>query len=110
MFLVADRLLERRVSLVAEANFFRGSEPRFRALPPHRFVQVYCRAPLEVVLDRFEARERHPGHLDAQRVEELAARFETGENAPLELPGELIEVDTTAPVDVDALARRIRRG
>ena len=110
IFLFARRLLAAGHPLVAEANFFRGDHERhFHELPPHRTVQVHCHAPLEVLLERYGSRpDRHPGHLDGSRVDELAARYASGRNGPLDLDGELIELDTSGPVDVDALAARLR--
>lgn len=106
MFLFMRRLLASGQPLVAEANFFRGDhEPRFAELPPHRAVQLHCHAPLDVLVERYRNRpERHRGHLDAARVDELVERYESGRNGPLMLDGELIEVDTTARVDLDGLA------
>jgi predicted kinase len=107
IFAVARALLEAGQPLVAEANFFRGDhERRFAALPPHRLVQVHCHAPLDTLIARYARRERHPGHLDAQRVEELRARHESGANGPLELEGPLIELDTTS-APADELARTV---
>jgi hypothetical protein len=106
MFLFMRRLFAAGKPLVAEANFFRGDhERRFAELPPHRAVQIHCHAPLDVLIERYGNRpERHPGHLDDIRVDELVTRYESGRNGPLELDCELIEVDTTRPVDVAALA------
>jgi predicted kinase len=97
IFATADALLAAGTSLVAEANFFRGAdEPRFAALPPHRVVQVHCHAPLDVLVDRYTNRPaRHAGHHDSTRVDELRARYDSGSNGPLDLDGELIELDTT---------------
>ena len=108
IFLFLDRALAAGSPAIAEANFFRGDhERRFAALPPHRAVQIHCHAPIEVLVERYRTRPaRHPGHLDDQRVDELVARYESGRNGPLDLEGELIEIDTTLPVDVDALAAR----
>jgi predicted kinase len=112
IFLFLDHVLAAGGSAIAEANFFRGDhERRFAELPAHRAVQLHCHAPLEVLIERYRTRPaRHPGHLDAQRVDELVARYESGRNGPLDLDGDLIEVDTTAPADADALADRIRAG
>jgi hypothetical protein len=103
------RLLAAGQPLVAEANFFHGDQEReFVALPRHRAVQIHCHAPLDVLLERYRSRPaRHPGHLDAIRADELVERYESGRNGPLDLDGELIELDTTRPVDVDALAARL---
>jgi predicted kinase len=102
-------LLAARQSVIAEANFFAGlDEARFEALPPHRLVQLHCVAPLDVILGRYEGRtDRHPGHLDRDRAGNLRQRFEEGTHGPLELVGELIEVHTSGPVDMDALRARI---
>src|SRR6266571_1278188 len=98
----ARQLLEAGQPAIIEANFFRGSEPLFSDLPPHQLVQLHCIAPLEVLLDRYGARTgRHPGHLDQMRVVELRDRHASGANGPLELAGELIEIDTGSETPVD---------
>lgn len=94
-------------SLVLEANFVRGSEIETRlAALSARFVQIHCSAPLEVLLGRYARRERHPGHVDAERVEALRDAVETGRHDPLDLPGELLRLDTSSAVVIeDVLAR-----
>jgi len=111
IFLFVHKALAAGRPVIAEANFFRGDQERhFAELPPHRLVQIHCRAPLDVLLDRYRSRPaRHPGHLDQVRADELADRYASGRNGPLELEGDLIELDTTGPVDVDALAAELRR-
>jgi predicted kinase len=94
-------------SLVVEANFFRGMEPRFAELPEHRTVQVHCHAPLDVLVERYDRRERHPGHRDEDKIDELAGRFASGAHGALDLTGDLVELDTSAPVDTAALAERV---
>jgi predicted kinase len=110
IFGVCTELLAVGRSVVAEANFFRGpNEEDFRALPPHRLVQIHCHAPLQLLVERFTQRpDRHAGHLDRERAAELAGRFESGVHSPLALDGEVIELDTGQPVDVRELADRIR--
>jgi predicted kinase len=112
IFLFVRRLLAAGQPLIAEANFFRGDhERRFAELPPHRAVQIHCQAPLDVLLDRYRSRPpRHPGHLDSMRADELVARYESGKNGPLDLDGDLIQLDTTGRVDVETLAARLRPG
>jgi hypothetical protein len=78
-------------------------------LPPHRLVQVHCCAPSDLLLNRCRGRDRHPGHLDDTNVSEVAAAIDEGRHEPLELEGELIELDTSREVDVGALTERIRR-
>lgn len=111
-YLAMLRLVEESVELgagfVFEGNFVRGSEleAKLRELDA-RFVQVHCSAPLPVLLKRYEARARHPGHLDHERGKALRAAVETGRHDPLDLPGETIRIDTSEPVDFDALAETI---
>jgi predicted kinase len=110
-FLVMQALLEESVaagaSVVAEANFVRGSEVETRlAALPARFIQVHCSAPLELLLERYRKRERHPGHVDSRRIEALREAVESGSHDPLDLPGETIQLDTSEKVSIgDILAR-----
>jgi predicted kinase len=110
IFLFARHLLAAGRPLLAEANFFSGDqEHHFAELPPHRIVQLHCQAPLDVLIERYRSRPgRHPGHHDGIRADELAERYASGRNGPLDLDGELIQVDTTQPVDVDELAALLR--
>lgn len=107
MLALAGESVAAGASLVLEANFVRGSEIESRlAALPARFVQIHCSAPLEVLLDRYAGRERHPGHVDAERVDALRKAVETGRHDPLDLPGELVRLDTSRQVEIeDVLAR-----
>lgn len=77
------------------------------------FVQIYLTTVpsiLEARLrQRFTSGERHPGHPDHTVFEDLPAVIASGTNAPLELPGVLITVDTTdfARIDYAALLAQI---
>ena len=81
----------------------------FATLPGARIVQLHCSAPLDVLLDRYRTRERHPGHVDGERIHTMRDAVESGRHDPLDLPGETIRLDTSEQVDLDALARRVRR-
>ena len=109
LFDFAAVLLQSGTAVIVEANFFRGSEPHFSALPEHRLVQIHCAAPLDVLVSRYTDRPRHPGHHDAQKVLLLRARFENSVHGPLDLVGEVIEVDTSSRVPTRAIAAGIRR-
>lgn len=109
IFGLARTMLGSGVPLIVEANFFRDQEGDFASLPEHRLAQVHCHAPLPVLLDRYAGRSRHAGHQDAEKIKELPARFESGAHSALVLTGELIQLDTTDIVDLDALAERIRK-
>lgn len=106
IFALARAMLHAGVSAIVEANFFPEQTADFASLPAHRFVQIHCHAPLAVLTERYASRSRHPGHHDATKIDELPARFASGAHDALDLPGELIDLDTTRPVDLDALAAR----
>ena len=108
IFALARPMLASGVSVIVEANFFRDQEPDFAALPAHRLTQLHCQAPLPILLERYANRVRHAGHQDAEKIKELPSRFEDQVHSPLRLDGELIQLDTTQPLEVAALAERIR--
>lgn len=97
-------------SAVLESHFWRGvAEPDLEAVGLPLF-QVYCRCPLPIAVYRYRQRvtsaDRHPGHL-AEQAAGVMASWSTVEPRPLDLDAPLIEVATTRPVDVRALASRI---
>jgi predicted kinase len=108
MLALAEESVTHGASLVLEGNFVRGSEfeARLAALSA-RFVQIHCSAPLDVLTQRYQERDRHPGHVDSERIEGLREAVETGRHDPLDLPGETFRIDTAEPFDVAALAGRI---
>ena len=108
IFALARASIASGVSLIVEANFFRDQASAFDALPPSRVLQIHCSAPLEVLLERYASRERHPGHHGADKITQLPVRYATGAHEPLKLTGELIELDTSRGVDIGALAARVR--
>jgi predicted kinase len=100
------RVAMRAPSAVLDSTWFASSRAMVETLPG-RLVEVRCVVPVEVARERYleRARSRHPGHLDlARTAEEL-----WGEPpAPLGV-GPLIEVDTSGPADVRALAAEVLR-
>ena len=108
MLRIAEDAVNVGASVVLEANFVRGGELETALVAlPARFVQVHCGAPLDVLVERYGSRERHPGHVDSERIDALREAVETGRHEPLDLPGETIRIDTTQPVDLDALVARL---
>lgn len=102
------RLAEDCPSVVLEANFrSRSSDERDRvealAATP---VEVYCRVPVAVAAARYARRGRTAGHHPVHVVRELPPPALEEFQEPFAL-GPVIEVDTTVPVDVKDLARRI---
>ena len=70
-------------------------------------VEVFCECPVEVAMERFIARRRHPGHLDHLRTPadhaESARHFSSFYPGPLILGGTVVKVQTDGTVDVDSL-------
>ncbi|HEY2778650.1 MAG TPA: ATP-binding protein [Gaiellaceae bacterium] len=108
IFQIAETMLAAGMSLIVEANFFRDQQSVFASLSRHRLVQIHCDAPLHVLLDRYASRDRHAGHHDAEKINELPARHASGAHAPLELDGVLVQLDTAGEIDLDELAQLVR--
>lgn len=88
---------------VIDSTWFPYSLPLVCDLPGP-CVEIRCRVDLGVARERYRRRVRDERHLDARRSEE---ELWGAEVAPLGV-GPLIEVDTAEPVDVVALAERVR--
>jgi predicted kinase len=95
------RMARRCPGAVLDSTWFDYALPLARTLPG-QLIEVHCTVPLEVAKARYRARaaRRHAGHLDADRTEaEL-----WGEPSPRSLGlGPVVEVDTSAPVDIARL-------
>lgn len=99
--------------VVLEANFpTQDPAERRRAAalllePDLRALEIHCRLPLDEAARRFAARARtgrHPAHaLQEMTLEGLTKYAEPFALTPV------IEVDTTSPVDLDALIANIRQ-
>jgi len=89
---------------VIDSTWYPYATPLARALPGP-IVEIRCRVDPDLARKRFAARVRDERHLDDCRTE---AELWGSEVAPLGL-GPLLDVDTTGPVDVPALADEVRR-
>jgi predicted kinase len=101
-------LAGRAGDMVIEANFRPYSayeRERFAGLGTGgcRLTEVHCRCPAEVALARYNSRGRHPVHVKTTLPIEAMAEFDR----PVGI-GDLVTVDTTRPVDVAAVAERVR--
>ena len=104
-------------SVVVEGTFGPEiSNAEFAALHarwPFDALHLYCWAPDEILLRRCEARapERHPGHVDASIIDEVRDQLAAGRWQPLQLPGELLTVDTRSfeALDFEAIVSRVGR-
>jgi predicted kinase len=78
-----------------------------------RLVQVHCDCDAAVAAARFQARARHPGHLDPvhtpEQVAERVAAARASYRGPLDLDAPLLRVETGggAPVDAEMLAAQV---
>jgi predicted kinase len=88
---------------VIDSTWLPYSLPLARDLPGP-CVEIRCRVDITVARERYRRRIRDERHLDALRSEEELWGTEV---APLGV-GPLIEVDTAKPVDIAALADRVR--
>lgn len=96
------------IGAVIESNFYRTRAlGQLQALPGD-VVEVFCRCDPSVSLARYRRRagSRATGHFDSVRTDDELWNPEVGE--PVAGGWPVIEVDTTAPVDVDGLVRTIR--
>jgi hypothetical protein len=94
---------------VLDANFYPDHGPGLLQACP-RPIEVFCRCPAAEVEHRFTTRAsaRHPGHVDHVPDAQLKAALDGGVS-PLCLGGPVLEVDTSGPVDVAAVATWIRQ-
>jgi predicted kinase len=90
---------------VVDSTWYPYSLALVRQLPGP-FVEVRCRLDVQLARERYRSRHRDERHLDDRRTEQ---ELWGAEVEPLGV-GPLIEVDTTGPVDVVALAGRVRAG
>ena len=92
-------------AVVIEANFRPHSAYERAKLSGlgGRAVEVHCRCPAEVAVARYSARVTHAVHV----VKTLPVEAMTEYDRPVGI-GDLVTVDTTAPVDVAAVAALVR--
>jgi predicted kinase len=90
-------------SLIAEANFKADIDtPQILGLHElYEFTtfQIYCHADQEILIQRFVERvnssERHPGHIDQVMADDIRSSLLNNEYRPLDVGGQLVEIDTT---------------
>jgi 8-oxo-dGTP pyrophosphatase MutT (NUDIX family)/predicted kinase len=99
---------ESPVGAVIESNFRRSVAAAGLAGLPGPVVEVFCRVDRETAARRYAARagSRHPGHFDAVRSPEELWNDEVAR--PVAGGWPVLDADTAAPVDVPALAARVR--
>lgn len=104
----AETMLGSGQSLIVEANFdpafsgpwIVGIEQRFSPVTAQVFLTADSATILDRYIDRANAGDRHPCHMDDVAVEELRERLKHPLQ-PLEIEGPTLTVDTTRFEDVD---------
>ncbi len=103
LVLCARKLIAKGESCIIESTFRPDDALLFEQLRhshPARMIQIFCHAPLEEMCERFRHRasggSRHPGHCDESNGEELIRLIESGNFVPLEIDGQLIQINTGA--------------
>ena len=74
-------------------------------------VELHCSCSPETARQRFQQRhrrDRHPGHLDDQRIDDFDEWLRAGRGEALRLGGPLLEVSTETELDVDDITAWIR--
>jgi predicted kinase len=96
------------VGAVLESNFYRSFAAQDLQQLPGTVVEVFCRCTYEAAARRYRARAgtRHAGHFDQVRTAQELWNEQISE--PVAGGWPVIEVDTNDPVDMRAIAARIR--
>jgi predicted kinase len=103
MWYVTESLLVAHTSCLLESNFTARSATKLREFQARfgvGFIQLILDCSSDILLSRFKQRwesgKRHPGHCDDVGYAELQNLFTVKPKfPPLDLPGEVIRVDTT---------------
>lgn len=118
---IIEEELKAEHSIIVESNFKQQVDSdRFRAFQAEygcTLVQILCWAQGEVVYERFMNRmntaKRHAGHVEAISPDEIRRGFleSGGKDAPLDIDGTTIELDTTDfdSVDYDLVYQTIEK-
>lgn len=90
-------------SAVLDNYWYEATVRELLAPLPGPVVEVYCRVDPELARERWQARQRHPGHADALNPTSTRSTRQF----PLGMMGPVVEVDTSRPVDVTTVAAQV---
>jgi predicted kinase len=117
LFYFTETLLEAGESFILESNFSAERDGLKLHEMQEKFdfkaIEIQCVADGDVIVERYrlrwEAGNRHPGHVDPETYDELLPTLSLGRLPRLGLQGEYFEVDTTSfeKVDVEGILRKI---
>jgi AAA domain-containing protein len=85
-----------------------GTSPAWLSSLPGELIELHCKCDPRVAVERFFARQRHAGHLDASKskAEELARFARLASHGALGM-GRVVEIDTEQELDLLALLDQI---
>jgi predicted kinase len=118
---LAEKFLRANQSIILESNFNKKAldEPVLRRILEETdsdIIQVVCQAPGDLLFERFKKRvvegKRHKIHPEnSVKAEEFNWVFSSGHATPLDLKGEVIEINTTnfETIDYDRLFLLIKK-
>ena len=105
LFEIAGKLLASGVTVMIEGNFegARTEADLTELAEMAELLQINCVAPHDVLVERYTDRstERHPIHVSAKRIEDPVVLETLQPLPPLAIPGEVLEIDTTLPLDAN---------
>jgi predicted kinase len=106
---VAEALLASGTSFILESNF----KPTFENEKFRSWKEYYGFEPLQILckcdpavgyarfVSRVESGERHPGHVDTVNFEDIKKSIATWDYTPLDIDGDVLEVDMTDFASID---------
>lgn len=119
VYLIVEELVRNGGSLVVESNFRvepdRENFLKLKEKYGFEVIEILCWTKGEILFKRFkrraESEERHPGHVDADNLEEHRQRLMAGKAEALGI-GRVIEVETTEweRVEMEKVIRCLKTG
>lgn len=102
LFTVLQNFLHSDLPCIIESNFHpqydRQNFLKLMEKFDFKVMEIYCHAPAETLIKRFEERarsdQRHAGHADLERLDEFKKRL-SEDHQPLNLNGKLLKIDTS---------------
>jgi predicted kinase len=116
LFAAGEAVTARGLDVILDSTFSARDVERIRALRHpggYALLQVHVTATADVLMQRWHARagRRHPGHLDAERADEVRVRIDAHTWDALRLDAPFLSIDTSAndPFDAEMWLDAVRR-
>ena len=102
LYVALQKAIDSKTSVILESNFTSLGKQELTALFEGRdidVIEVFLTASSEVLIkrfkDRWESGNRHPGHQDDQRIDDLHDYLESNDFQKMNLSDKCIEIDTS---------------